>query len=112
MAHTVTIIADHKGYTTPRVSGDEYFVDAAIDITAYVAGGVVVTASSLGLGSITTALVTGVEEIGHSARAVATAETGAYESESSFKLILSTGSAEQSGTGNEGTVRVRVYGNL
>lgn len=112
MTHAVTIIADHKGYTSPRVSGDEYFVDAAIDITAYVQGGVTITASSLGLSSITMALVTGVEEIGHSARAVATAVTGAYESESSFKLILSTGSAQQSGTGNEGTVRVRVYGNI
>lgn len=112
MAHTVTLIADHKGITAPRVSGDEYVVDAALDITAYVAGGIVVTASSLGLSTITAAFVTGVEEIGHSARAVATAETGLYESSSSFKLILSTGSAQQSGTGNEGTVRVRVYGNL
>ena len=112
MAHTVTLIADHKGITAPRVSGDEYVVDAALDITAYVAGGIVVTASSLGLSTITAAFVTGVEEIGHSARAVATAETGLYESSSSFKLILSTGSAQQSGTGNEGTGRVRVYGNL
>ena len=37
MTHTITILADHKGYTTPRVSGDEYFVDAVIDITSYAA---------------------------------------------------------------------------
>ena len=55
--------------------------------------------------------MTGVEEIGHSARAdISTA--GAYESGTSAKLILSTGSAQQSGTGDEGMVRVRVYGNL
>ena len=112
MTHSVRLVADHKGYTKPKVVGDEYVVDAAIDITAYVQGGVTVTAASLGLSSISAVLVTGVEEIGHSARAVSTAESGAYESTSSFKLILSTGSAQQSGTGNEGTVRVRVYGNL
>ena len=100
MAHTVTLIADHKGITAPRVSGDEYVVDAALDITAYVAGGIVVTASSLGLSTITAAFVTGVEEIGHSARAVATAETGLYESSSSFKLILSTGSAHPGSQGS------------
>ena len=61
MTHTVTIVADHKGFTTPRVSGDEYFVDANINITAYVQNGITVTASSLGLGSITAVLVTGVE---------------------------------------------------
>tara|TARA_R100000406_G_scaffold84763_2_gene67897 strand:- start:1608 stop:1946 length:339 start_codon:yes stop_codon:yes gene_type:complete len=112
MTHTTTIIADHKGFTAPRVSGDEYFVDFVVDITAYVQNGITINASDLGLGSINLALVTGVEEIGHSARAVITAETGAYESASSFKLILSTGSAQQSGTGNEGSVRLRVYGNL
>lgn len=112
MAHTVTIIEDHKGFTAPRVSGDEYFVDAAIDITAYVQNGITVTAASLGLATITAAFVTGVEEETHSAQAVATAVTGAYESSSSFKLLLNVGASEQTGTANEGTVRVRVYGNL
>ena len=63
MAHTVTLIADHKGFTRPRVSGDEYFVDAHINITAYVAGGVTVTASSLGLATINSAMVTGQEAL-------------------------------------------------
>ena len=110
MTHVINIIADHKGATAPRVSGDEYFVDAAIDITAYVQNGITVTASSLGLSTITTVIVTGVEEETHSAQALATAVTGAYESTSSFKLLLNVGNAEQSGTGNEGTVRVRAYG--
>ena len=52
-----------------------------------------------------------MEEIGHDARAIV-AEGGGYESGSSFKLILSTGTAAQSGTSDEGSVRVRVYGNL
>ena len=109
MTHVITLLEDHKGYTRPRVAGDEYFVDALVNITAYVAGGVTVTAASLGLSDITQVLVTGVEEIGHSARAVIST-AGAYESDASFKLILSTGSAQQSGTADEGMVRIRVYG--
>ena len=111
MTHTVTIVADHKGFTTPRVSGDEYFVDANINITAYVQNGITVTASSLGLGSITAVLVTGVEEETHTAQAVLTS-AGDYLSTTTFKLLLNAGNAEQSGTADEGMVRVRVYGNL
>jgi len=111
LTHAIRLIEDHKGFTGPKAVGDEYLVDAAIDITAYVQNGITVTASSLGLSTITTVIVTGVEEETHSAQALATALTGAYESTSSFKLLLNVGNAEQSGTGNEGTVRVRVYGN-
>ena len=111
MAHTVTALADHKGYTGPKVSGDEYVVDATVNITAYVQGGITLTAAELGLGSLHCVLVTGVEEIGHSARAVVST-AGEYESTSSAKIILTTGSAQQSGTGDEGIVRVRAYGNL
>ena len=111
MAVTVTVLADHKGYTTPKVSGDEYYVDADINCDANVAAGMLVTAAELGLRTINAVIVTGVEEIGHDARAIV-AEGGGYESGSSFKLILSTGTAAQSGTSDEGSVRVRVYGNL
>jgi len=111
LAHTVTLLADHKGFTKPKANGDEYQVDALINITAYVAGGITLTATEVGLSQITQVMVTGVEEIGHSARAVIST-TGAYESISSVKIILSTGSAQQSGTGDEGMVRVRVYGLL
>lgn len=111
MTHSVTLLADHKGFTKPRANGDEYMVDAIVNITAYVQGGITLTAQQLGLSSITQLMVTGVEEIGHSARAVVST-TGAYESNSSVKLILSTGSAQQSGTGDEGIVRVRAFGNL
>ena len=58
MTHTVTLLADHKGYTRPRVHGDEYVVDAEIDITAYTATGETVTAASLGLNRINTATIT------------------------------------------------------
>ena len=111
MTHTVTLVADHKGVTTPRVSGDEYFVDANINITAYVQNGITVTGASLGLGTITAVVVTGVEEETHSAQAVLSS-AGEYESTSSFKLLLQAGVAEQAGTADEGIVRVRVYGNL
>lgn len=35
MAHTVTLIADHKGFTKPKVVGDEYRVRAKVNITTY-----------------------------------------------------------------------------
>ena len=111
MAHTVTLLADHKGYTKPKANGDEYQVDALINITNYVSGGITLTATEVGLSQITQVMVTGVEEIGHSARAVISS-AGAYESVSSVKIILSTGSAQQSGTADEGMIRVRVFGLL
>lgn len=58
MAHTVTLVANHKGFTRPRVLGDEYVVDASIDIQTYTTGGVVITAASLGLKTINCAFIT------------------------------------------------------
>ncbi len=57
MANTVTLLADHKGFTKPRANGDEYMVDASIDIQTYSAPEVV-TAASLGLSRITSAVIT------------------------------------------------------
>ena len=57
MANTVTLLADHKGFTRPRVMGDEYMVDASIDIQTYSAPEVV-TAASLGLSRINRAVIT------------------------------------------------------
>jgi len=57
LTHTVTLLADHKGYTRPRVVGDEYMVDASIDITSYSAPEQV-TATSLGLSRINRAVIT------------------------------------------------------
>jgi hypothetical protein len=33
VTHTVTLLADHKGFTKPKALGDEYSVIAAIDLT-------------------------------------------------------------------------------
>ena len=60
MAHTVTLLADHKGVAAPRVVGDEYVVDAVVDITSYTANGEQISASSLGLSTITCVLVSGI----------------------------------------------------
>ncbi len=35
MTHTVTILTDHKGVARPKANGDEYIVDALLDITSY-----------------------------------------------------------------------------
>jgi hypothetical protein len=113
MTHTVTLLADHKGYTKPRVNGDEYMVDASIDIIAYVQGGVTVTASSLGLASITAVTITGQESLSHLAVIMSDATTGGYESSSSIKLALSDGMTGQTvGVDVKGVIRVRAYGNL
>lgn len=109
MAHTVTILADHKGFARPRVVGDEYMVDVSVNITNYVAGGVTITAASCGLESITQVVVTGQEALDNVAT-VMVEDTGAYLSSSTFKLALSQGVAEQGGTADEGMVRLRVYG--
>jgi len=111
MASTVTLLADHKGMTTPRVHGDEYLVDALVDITEYEAGGVTITAAQLGLSRINAVLVTGCEQLTHTASVVLLA-TCSYLTGTSFKLALNAGSAEQGGTANEGMVRLRVYGIL
>ena len=50
----ITIIADRKGVSKPRVCGDEYVVDAYCDITQVVAAGSVIPASDFGLTTITT----------------------------------------------------------
>lgn len=121
MAHTVTLLADHKGYTKPRVNGDEYMVDALIEITAYVQTGIVVTASSLGLKTLTQVHLAGDEQIGQ-VPYVSISALGNYADyaagppviniDSQFTLILSTGAAELAGVLDEGMVRVRAYGIL
>ncbi len=35
MTNVVTVLGDHKGMTTPKVSGDEYYVDAKVNVTDY-----------------------------------------------------------------------------
>ena len=38
MTHTVTLLADHKGFTKPKVLGDEYVSLGSCNITAYRTG--------------------------------------------------------------------------
>lgn len=114
MAVAITLLADHKGMTTPRVSGDEYFVDALIDMDTYATGGLTVTAASLGLARVTQVMVTGQDSV----IAYVVAETdaaGAYAAGDSFKLntIIGASGANTEGIAVDyGSVRVRVYGHL
>ena len=120
MAHTVTLLADHKGVTRPKVSGDEYVVDAVIDITTYVNGlngGNIITAESLGLSTITSAHITGQESITFTGTIMCSAGTGAYSSSSQFVLLVqellqATPAEESNGSTTTYSFRVRVYGNL
>lgn len=109
MTHTVTILEDHKGFKVPRVVGDEYMADVIVNITAYVQGGVTVTAASCGLETITQVVVAGQEGLDYNALVVVSS-AGDYESSTSFKLALNTGLIQQAGTDDEGMVRLRVYG--
>ena len=63
MAVAVTLLEDHKGMTSPKVSGDEYYVDALIDMGTYASGGLSVTAASLGLDRVTQVMVTGQDSV-------------------------------------------------
>jgi len=114
MALSVTLLADHKGVTRPKVSGDEYVVDALIDMDTYASGGLEVTASALGLSTVTQVIVTGQDSvIGLVVPEVSA--TGAYEGTTSFKLnviVGTSGANEEGGSVDYGSVRVRVYGNL
>lgn len=90
--------------------GDEYFVDALVNIDAYVQGGIVVTAASLGLSSITQAFCGGIEEAVSQVPQILITTAGAYTSSSSLTIILHSGTAQLSGVADEGMVRLRVYG--
>ena len=115
MAHTVTLLADHKGYTNPRVVGDEYVVDASLLVTTALAGGEVVTAASLGLSSISCVTITGNSIPATHQVDVEISAAGAYESSSSFALLFTANdgtNAAANGNITDTTVRVRVWGNL
>ena len=115
MAHTVTLLADHKGFTKPKVVGDEYVVDAAIVVTTATSGGEVITATSLGLDSITCATITGNSLPATHDVDIEVSATGAYESNSSIALLFTAmdgTNAAADGDITDTTVRLRVWGNL
>ena len=110
----VTILADHKGIARPRVHGDEYVVDATIDVTPHLAAGFPVTAASLGLSTITAVHITGVEKFDtFLPQILIAAADGSYASSSSFAIVatdLDGSNATASDTDDIGMVRVRAYG--
>lgn len=121
MAHTVTLINDHLGQGKPTVVGHEYCVDAFINISDYVVAGETVTAASLGLSTITQAVVCGQETSLFIAK-IAVDTDGTYDSNTQFKLMFVTHDASDSSTDafivvpdsatDLGTVRLRVWGNI
>tara|TARA_R110000824_G_scaffold196128_2_gene379149 strand:+ start:13519 stop:13869 length:351 start_codon:yes stop_codon:yes gene_type:complete len=116
MAHTVTILADHKGVARPSVVGDEYVVDAVVDISTYVAGGNTLLASEFGLSTITAATITGIANMAFYPF-LQTSEAGAYLSSSSVKMVvinvLLATSAENTNLTHSGQqFNVRVWGQL
>lgn len=118
LEYTVTLLADHKGVTLPKAVGDEYVVDAVIDVSKVVAAGSVIPASALGLSSIHCVTICGDDNPNNSTNDIAIkaviSATGAYESATSFALkhtTMATGTT-LSNDANGGSVRVRVWGNL
>ena len=127
MATAVTILEDHKGMTSPRVSGDEYFVDILVDLGAYPttdAVGLLVNAADCGLSTIHQVMVTGqdtftalvVPEVLSTGSYTTNTGSGASASTTSFVLNVlhevSNEIAEHTGTTDYGSVRCRVYGLL
>jgi len=115
LSFTVTLLADHKGFTKPRAIGDEYMVDALVDVSSIVAAGSVIPASSFGLSSITAAVITGYDNANALQPQIECSATGAYESNSSIALMFTSldgTNATLSNDGNGGSVRMRVYGLL
>ena len=116
LVKAVTIIADHKGMTNPKVVGDEYVVDAYCDITQIVALGSVIPASDFGLSTITAVCITGDDNVNNSTNyiipTVECSATGAYESNTSvaFKFTTVASGTTVTSDDNGGTVRVRVWG--
>lgn len=118
MTATVTLVGDHKGITRPKAVGDEYVVDANINITSYTANGEVILATSLGLSTLHAVCITGQEKGVGNAGFLASIElsaTGSYASSSSFQIVATDfdgTNAAASATDDIGVVRVRAWGNL
>jgi len=117
LAFTTTLLADHKGNTSPKVCGDEYVVDALIDVTSHVAAGAEITASSLGLSTIHCVCITGHEGANDAYPNVTVSTAGAYESTSSFKLMFTNldgtnATAAADDADPTCAIRVRVWGNI
>jgi len=115
---TVTLLADHKGQTRPRVNGDEYMVDALIDVSTYDASGVVLSATSFGLDSINSISHTGTSNVKFYPIFSVSGTDGSYTSSSSVTMLLvdalqaTPAEVADGGTHSGMQFRVRVFGNL
>jgi len=115
LAFTVTLLEDHKGVSRPKAVGDEYVVDALVDVTSIVATGSIIPASEFGLSTITAAMITGHDNANGVQPQIECSATGAYESTTSLALMftaLDGTNATLANDANGGSVRMRVYGNL
>lgn len=115
----VNIIADHKGATAPRVSGDEYFVDAFVDVSTYDSAGVVFSASDFGLSTISAVTHTGTANVLFYPTFVIDGTTttgGGYTSATQFTMLLvqalqaTPAEVADGGTHSGMQFRLRVYG--
>tara|TARA_R100000152_G_C6582285_1_gene45717 strand:- start:67 stop:453 length:387 start_codon:yes stop_codon:yes gene_type:complete len=128
VAHDITLLADHKGQTTPKVSGDEYYVDFILDVTNYpnlANGGVEVTAASLGLSRVNSVMITGQESLLFNGVVMCETLTGDYQrwdgsafvdAKDGFTLAVLEHTATSAEESNGATVtcsfRMRAYGLL
>ena len=115
LAFTVTLLEDHKGVSRPKAVGDEYVVDALVDVSSIVATGSIIPASEFGLSTITAAMITGHDNANGVQPQIECSATGAYESTTSLALMftaLDGTNATLANDANGGSVRMRVYGNL
>ncbi len=121
----ITLIADHKGNTGPRVMGDEYFVDCFVKMTVYHDADVI-NASDIGLSTITAATITGttggVSDGSMASGAyiqvpAANIANGLYTSTSSIKIVLFDNDGDcavlsDATNMDDMTFRLRIWGNL
>lgn len=113
--HTTILLADHKGIARPKVCGDEYMVDALVDVTQVLATGSIIPASDFGLTTIHCATITGFDKANVVQPQIECSSIGAYESSTSLALMFTSldgTNATVANDGNGGSVRLRVWGNL
>jgi len=121
LANTLTLLTDHLGSNRPKVMGIEYCVDATVNITNYVVAGEVITVVSLGLKTITQAMICGYEMVKYVPKILVDAD-GTYTSDSSITILVQTVDASDSsndelitgadGLTDIGMLRLRVWGTL
>ena len=117
LEYTVTLLGDHKGNTRPKVSGDEYMVDAVVDVTSNLELGAEIPASAFGLSTIHCVSITGHEGLNDVYAQILTSTGGLYESDSSFKIVFTNldgtnATAAADDADPTCATRLRIWGNL